>query len=75
MKNKTLKKVWKSTLSILGILSLALVVFSSYALIYTQIYENPWMYFGIGVGILALLVVIGGMSWKKIKNKIVDIFT
>lgn len=75
MKSKTIKKVWKSTLAILGIGALALVVFSSYAIINTQIYKHPYIYLFSGAGILFLLVLLGGMSWKKIKNKIVDIFT
>lgn len=75
MRRKTRKQVFNSILAIIGILSLALVVFSSYAIIYTYIYENPFMYLGIGLGVSLLLVFLGITSFKKIKNKIKDIFT
>lgn len=75
MKNKTMKKVWKSTLAILGIGSLALIGFSLYSLIYSYINQKPLLYLGIGLVVLFILVLLGGMSWKKIKAKIIDIFT
>jgi hypothetical protein len=75
MGKKTKKKYVKSGLTIIGILSLALIVFSSYAIIYTYIYENPFVYLGIGLGVSLLLVVFGATSPKKIKNKIKDVFT
>lgn len=72
---KKYKKYYKSLLALFGILALALIGFSTYAIIYTTIYQHPYIYLGVGLGIIALLVLVGGMSWKKIKNKIKDIFT
>jgi Na+/proline symporter len=68
-------RILKSFLALIGIFALSLTAFSIYALIYSYIYENPLMYLGIGLGILFIIVLLGGMSWKKIKAKIKDIIT
>lgn len=72
---KKYKKYYKSILALIGILALAWISFSVYALVYSYIYEHPLRNLLIGIGVLALLVILGGMSWKKIKWKIKDILT
>lgn len=75
MKKKTQKKVLNSLISIVGILALALVGFSLTALVWRFIYENPVRNLLIGLGVLGVLLLLGKTSYKKIKKKVVDIFT
>lgn len=75
MKKKKRKQIIDSIFSLIGILAFAFLGFSLFAVIYTYIYENPFLYLGISLGVLILLVIIGKVTIKKIKRKVVDIFT
>lgn len=75
MKNKTMKKIWTSILALIGILALFVAVTSIWSLISDYLSENVLRNLIISTIALFILMLIGGISWKKILNKIKDIFT
>jgi len=74
MKKKK-NKLITSIFSVLGVIALFLVVGSTTSLIYKTISINPLKYLIIGFITLVVLIVLGGISWKKVKKKLKDIFT
>ena len=74
MKKKT-KKVLKSTITVFSLIVLAIFIFSVSALVWDFVSNNLIWFLAISSGILIVLMITGVTSVKKIKNKIIDIFT
>lgn len=69
------KKIWVSLTAIFGIIALFLLVVSIWAMIYTFVYKHTlWVFIG-SLSALILFMLLGWISWKKVKAKIIDILT
>lgn len=73
MKRKN--KFWKSLIALIGIGALFFLGVGLWATVYTWVYDHIKLTVFGSLGILALLLITKQLSWKKIKAKIVDIFT
>jgi uncharacterized membrane protein len=74
-KNKIGKKILRVVLTTITIIALFFFVISIWASVYTFVYNNILFTMLVSGGILLLLLIFGVTSWKKVKKKIVDIFT
>lgn len=73
MKKKN--KVILSVLTIFSTLALAGLTFGIIALIWKYVYNNTWLIIGVSLLVLLVLGILGSITFKKIKNKLIDIFT
>lgn len=75
MVKKRKNKMLKWLLALIPIIALFFFIVSIWASVYSFVYQHILLVMSISVGILFISVLLGMASWKKIKRKIVDIFT
>lgn len=75
MNRKTKKKFVKSLIALIGIGAIFFFVVSVWATVYTFVYAHTRLVMFSSLGILTILILTKQLSWKKVKSKIIDIFT